>query len=356
MDLGQARFGLYLRPTNIREQIRHAKVAEKYGWDSVWKQDHFSIRGPTLTKPEVWSTLLAAGLSTITLHVGSCCTCQHRAHPVKLAQTIASVDQAVKGRVLVGIGAGEAENVEPIGLSTKGWVERLREVIEIMKALWAREEGKEAYVNYDGQFFNLSKSYIQETPYQKGGPPVFIGAFGPKMLRLVGEIADGWIPFAHSPETYRDTLNGPIKKAAEAAGRSLTEIYPCHESGIKIGDDDSVRDAALFEARRILILNPAIFKQVLPGFEHPGWQYTMAYGSEDVRDPQVLADVADQIPEELALKHTFWGTPDELIETTEQFLKVGCQHFVWGPRDPSEVEPVVKIVGKKIIPYFKDHR
>ncbi len=356
MDLGQARFGLYLRPNNIHENMRHAKIAEKMGWDSVWKSDHFSIGGFKITKPEVWTTLTSAGLSTDNMQVGSCVMCQHRAHPVKSAQMLATVDQALKGRVMVGIGAGEAENVVPIGGSTKGWVERLRESIEIMKALWARDEGEEAYVNYDGKFFKLSKSYIQITPYQKRGPPIYIGAFEPKMLKLAGEVGDGWIPFGHSPKTYAETLNGPIKTAAEAAGRSLDDIYTLHESGIKIGDDDSVRQAALEEARRVIVLIPALFKHVVPQATHPGVTYTMVYGHKPERDPDVFAKAGEQIPEETALKHTFWGTPDDIIETTEQFIKAGCRHFIWGPRDPTEVESVVKIVGEKILPYFTEHR
>jgi len=356
VDLGQARFGLYLRPNKVPTHMHHAKLAEKHGWDSIWKNDHYSIGGPMITKPEVWTTLTAAGLSAPSLSAGSCVMCQHRAHPVKLAQMIATADQALNGRVLVGIGAGEAENLVPLGISTKGWVEKLKEVIEIMKGLWAREEGQEGFVNYDGQFFTLKKSYIQVTPHQKGGPPIYIGAFSPKMLKLTGELGDGWIPFGHSPKTFKETLNGPIKKAAKAAGRSLTEIIPCHESGIKIGDDESIKQAALNEARRVIVLNPPLLKLVAPEAKHPGRIYTMAYGSFEKRDPEIFATAGEQIPEDIALKHTFWGTPDQLIETTEQFLNAGCRHFVWGPRNSAEVESVVKIVGEQVLPYFKEHR
>ena len=356
MDIRQVRFGFYLRDNKVPTQMYHAKLAEKYGWDSVWYYDHFSIGGPTMMKPEVWSTLLAAGLNTEKVSLGSCVMCQHRAHPVKLAQTIATVDQTLNGRVMVGIGAGEVENLVPIGISTLGWVERLREVIEIMKSLWAREEGKEGYVNYEGQFFKLSKSYIQVTPAQPGGPPIYIASFGPKMLQLTGELGDGWIPFGHSPKTFAETLNGPIKKAAEAAGRSLADIVPIHESGIKIGDDQSARQAALNEARRVIILNPPLLKMVAPEAKHPGRVYTMAYGSYSARDPEIFAKAGEQIPEEVALQHTLWGSPDQLIETTENFIQAGCQHFVWGPRVAAEAEQVIKDVGEKVLPYFKEHR
>jgi len=178
-------------------------MAEKHGFDSVWIPDHL-IEDGALVDP--WSVMAVIGTQTEHVFLCTGVTDTQRCHPAKTAQSVATVDELSHGRAGLGIGAGEAMNIVPFGISwdkdSRDRAQRLREAIEVIKLLWG--SSKENMVNYEGRFFRLKRAWLDQHPTQKPHPPVYVGALSStRLLELTGEIGEGWFSWLVTPETFR---------------------------------------------------------------------------------------------------------------------------------------------------------
>src|SRR4051812_30296185 len=164
--------------------------------------------------------------------------------PSVLAKSVASLDVLSGGRVELGIGAGAFwDAVEAMGgpRRTPGEsVDALEEAIAIIRGFWSGEGS----VNVDGRFYKVRGA--------KPGPPpahpmkLFIGAYGPRMLRLTGRLGDGWLPslgehYLHPEDTLAS--HAAIDDAARRAGRDPSEI----ERAVNVMESDD--DPAALAAR-----------------------------------------------------------------------------------------------------------
>jgi phthiodiolone/phenolphthiodiolone dimycocerosates ketoreductase len=185
--------------------------------------------------------------------------------------------------------------------------------------------------------------------------PSILGAFGPRMLTLTGELGDGWMPFSHTPETYRKTLYGPIKEAAERNGRVLSEIEPALLPAATISRDrEEAMKSILTVAKNLLSLLPEVLSKCLPEFRHPGTISLAGWmGRLDADQIKVIRQVAQEIPDESALETVIWGKPDDCIAQLDSFIKSGCRHFVLGIRGKNRNQ-AIELFGKEVLPYFKE--
>jgi len=333
--------------------IEQSVLCEKLGFDSVWYPDHVVGGDPSWQWPELYSTLTMMGINTSKVIVAPLATDCLKRHPSIIAQTLATVDNIVSGRTALAIGAGEAMNLIPYGVPIDNLCGKLKEAIQVMKLLWA--SGHENPTTFEGKFYRLDKAFIQMRPFTTPHPPIYIGSFGPHMLEMTGELGDGWIPFSHTPETYSKCLNGQIKEGAEKAGRSPSAIEPAYLAATSISNDhDQARKEIERASKRFLLMLPSILQMVAPQIEHPGKQYTLAYwmGRLKAEEMKAIAELAEQIPSEVALRTVFWGTPDDCVEQVEGFVRAGCRHIIFGLRgnDPNNAIHLLS----KVVSYFKD--
>jgi len=328
-------------------------LCEELGFDSIWYPDHFVGGNPASMWPEAYTVMTLMGINTSKILVGPAATDILRRHPVTVAQALATLDQITGGRVTVGIGAGEAMNLQPYGLPLENLYGKLREAIQVIKMLWTADHTKLA--TFEGRFYHLKEAFLQVKPVAKP-PPIYVGAFGPRMLEMTGELADGWMPFSHTPETYKQCLNGPILKGAQKAGRSLSEIEPALLPPTQISEDrDKAREQVEGASKRFLVLLPSILKMIDPKIEHPGAPYTLVHWMSRLNkeDMKVISDLAEKIPSEVALKTVIWGTPEDCIEQIEDFVESGCRHFIFGVRGRN-AEESIGLLGEKVVPYFRE--
>src|SRR6201994_3699422 len=145
-----------------------------------------------------------------------------RRHPAMLAQTALTLDHLSKGRFILGLGSGETENTVPYGFDFSKPVSRFEESVSVIKLLW----GSDGPVDFEGDFYRLEHARLDTEAYEGRVPPIWIGASGPRMLRIAGRHADGWWPAgAYTPEDYAAKLK-VIRDAAEAADRDPARITP----------------------------------------------------------------------------------------------------------------------------------
>jgi alkanesulfonate monooxygenase SsuD/methylene tetrahydromethanopterin reductase-like flavin-dependent oxidoreductase (luciferase family) len=170
--------------------VTRARAAEAAGFVGMTGMDHVA---PPLAQEQpmfeaiVTTTWLAAHTERVRL--GSLVLCDSFRLPAVLARQAVSIDHASGGRFELGIGWGSVpDEFVTFGIgSTKPRerVARLRESLEVMRALWTGE-----VVDYDGEFHTLKGA--QQVPVPLGPIPIVIGGAGPKTLALVRDFADWW--------------------------------------------------------------------------------------------------------------------------------------------------------------------
>ena len=215
-------FGVFIRPVAAQadELVELARLADVAGLDLVTFQDH-PYQASFL---DSWTLLSVVAAATTNVHVALDVASVPLRPPVMLAQSAASLDIMSGGRVELGLGAGAFwDGIEAMGgpRRTPGQsVSALSEAVDVIRAVWSA--GGEP-VSYEGEHYSLDGA----TP---GPPPahdveIWLGAYRPRMLRLTGTKADGWLPSLGYIELDNlSAMNAAIDEAAAEAGRRPEEI------------------------------------------------------------------------------------------------------------------------------------
>lgn len=339
-----ARFGVVLPwLTPLDEILEIARVSEEAEFDSVWTGDHL-LHFPGRTVPEAWTLLTAAGMVTKRVFLGTCVTDPHRYHPAVLAQRLATIDQLSGGRVILGFGAGAAMNLEPFGIEWNKPVSRLVEAVKIMRRLWAGER-----FSYGGEFWKFKDAFLQIKPFQSK-VPIYFAANSPRMLRLTGEMADGWLPLALSPEMYKKRLRH-IEASARKVGRAPDDI----DSGllVLISIAEKAEDAYKTLDRVKTVIVPELLEEA--GYEVELPKELRSYSYLDWMPTREFVEFVNRyvefVPREAAVEVSIAGTAQDCIEKIDEFVKAGVEHFILldvgaDPRKLSE------LYSKEIKPRF----
>ncbi|HEY4418767.1 MAG TPA: glucose-6-phosphate dehydrogenase (coenzyme-F420), partial [Pseudonocardia sp.] len=207
-----------------RELVEYAVRAEEVGLDSVVTSDHFlpwRHEGGHAPSSLVW--LAAVGERTERVQIGtSVLTPTFRYNPAVIAQIFATLGEAYPGRVMLGVGTGEALN--EIAVSGMEWPEfkerfaRLREAIRLIREVWTSED-----VTFEGEYYRTVGATIYDKPKQP--VPIYVAAGGPVVAKYAGRSADGFIcTSGKGMDLYTEKLIPAVTEGAEASGRTLDQI------------------------------------------------------------------------------------------------------------------------------------
>ncbi len=186
-----------------------ARQAEQDGYDSVWAGDSLLAR----PRGEPLTLLAAVAGATTRVTLGTAVLLPLLRHPVSLAHALATLDRISQGRLVVAVGPGadlpgtHAE-LAAVGVPSDRRVNAMLSEVERCKRLWSNQE---------------PSIQLQPTPFRHGGPPVWLGGGGPRMLRLAGTTFDGWLPLSPTADTYANGLRA-VREAAVEAGRDPDSI------------------------------------------------------------------------------------------------------------------------------------
>src|SRR5256712_1396612 len=161
------------------EIIKRAQLCEKHGFDSVLIDDHLLYGTGDAAAPEPFTTLAAIATGTRRIRVGIAVTDLVRRHPAIIAQTLATLSNQFPKRVFLGLGAGDAMNQTPFGMSPEHRVGRLSEGLRIIRQLWNSSINKPQ--KFKGRFFTLNNAYIQAVKKKHPVQPIYLSAFGARM-------------------------------------------------------------------------------------------------------------------------------------------------------------------------------
>jgi alkanesulfonate monooxygenase SsuD/methylene tetrahydromethanopterin reductase-like flavin-dependent oxidoreductase (luciferase family) len=212
------------------DPVADARDVEEMGFDFVSLSDHLHGDHPTF---ETWTLLtwIAAGTTRVRV-LTNVLGLPYRPAPV-VAKMAESLDRLAGGRLVLGLGAGGADaEFTAFGLdpgSPGAKVAALDEAVGAMRALWERPA-----VDVDGAHVRLRGATI--TPRAERPIPVWVGAYGPRMLDLVGRVADGWLPsMPFAPPERLPGLRDRVRRSAEAAGRDPDGVTVAYNVGVHVG-------------------------------------------------------------------------------------------------------------------------
>jgi alkanesulfonate monooxygenase SsuD/methylene tetrahydromethanopterin reductase-like flavin-dependent oxidoreductase (luciferase family) len=218
-------FGVFVSP--VAEPASHAAelavVAEAAGLDLITFQDH-PYNSQFL---DTWTLIAYAASVTSRIHLAGNVLNLPLRDPVHLARATASLDRLSGGRIELGIGAGAFwDGIGAMGgrkLTAGQSIEALSEGIELIREVWKGNEPTS--VSMEGTHYRVEAAPRGPAPAHDIG--IWVGAYKPRILRLTGRLADGWLPsLGYLPEgpASLTAMNAEIDGAAIAAGRQPSEI------------------------------------------------------------------------------------------------------------------------------------
>lgn len=324
--------------------LRAVASAERMGFDAIWWSDHWmgwfpdGVWDPDRfdiatrhSSPHVYLdamvAIAAAAMRTESVRLGTAVSDPVRRHPVALAAEALSLQHASKGRFILGLGAGEGENIEPYGLPFEKPVGRLEETLELIRLLWSTHEP----VTFSGDHFRLQDAVLGLEAPPEGTPPVWVAAHGKRMLGITGRLADGWMPMTVAPDVYRERLD-VIRNAQRDAGRDDDAVTPGLWSYTIVAETRAEAEAIITHP----LLRGLTFLLARERFEKYGAPHPIdrcRYGLMDYVPTRITADEwfrgADLVPFELLDEFFLWGTPDDIVEKTLRYVDAGCRHPIW---------------------------
>ncbi len=324
-----------------------ARAGRILGVHSLWTVDHYTGWFPQ----EIWDrdfTWLASGDGgadayfdwqvllghmagrTGRARVGVGVTEAIRRHPVTIAQAALTLSHMTKRPPIIGLGAGEAENVLPYGMSFAKPVSRLSEALEVIR-LCLDSKGP---VGYQGEFFRLDRAIMDLQPGPGGKPEIWLAAHGPRMLELTGRFADGWLPtLPMTPEGYAGAL-AAIRTAAILYGRDPDEIVPSYQVFLVVAPSHAAAKRYLQHraVKFMALLTPDRFWQEA-GVTHPlgrGFRGLIDFIPSHYSRAEIDAAI-DTVPVEFMATQTVWGTPKEVVHKIRAYGDAGMRNVVLAP-------------------------
>ena len=307
------RVALYLQDAHpLDDCIRYARYAEEKGFEAVWQAESRLVRDAIVP-------MAAYAAVTSRIQVGSGVINNWTRNIGLLAATFLTLDDLAPDRILCGIGAWWDPLAANTGVERRKPILAMRETIEVFRRLLRLEN-----VTFDGEFHRV-KGIELDVVHGRREPrnvPVYIGATGDKMLELTGEIADGCLLNYCVPPEYNERALELLEKGARRSGRDLESI---DRPQLIVCSVDPDRDRAVQNAKELitqyLAQQPHIAKASGVAAETVaeirsmlGWPAT----KEQVQKAMPL------VPDELVLRITATGTPDEARAKVQEYVRRGC--------------------------------
>ena len=331
------RMGLYLQDKHdMKYELQIAQYAEEKGFSEIWQADTRLARDCIV----MMSALLT---HTTRIKIGSGVLPIYTRNPAVIAASwstmweLAGLTPDGESRVMLGLGAWWEPIASRVGADRRSPLKAMRENIEAIRALFSMEE-----ISYEGEFVQLDHVKL-DVAYGSTEPrniPIYIGATGPKMLQLSGEICDGPVlNYVVSTEYIKDAV-GQVEIGAQRSGRELSAIDRPELLACSLSDDDP--EAAIMMGKSLVAYylgtephimkasgaDPSLVDKVK---EIVGWPAT----EEDYKR------AAHLIPDDLVRKLMAVGTSSECRDKVSEFIEAGVTCPILYPI-MDDIEPVIK--------------
>ena len=315
----------------IDELVEQAELCEETGFDGFYFTEHHQQEDGYLPSPVLLSGMV--GMRTKRIKVGTCVLLSPLYHPIRLAEDIAVVDQATKGRMVAAMGIGyQPSDFDAFGVSIKERALRTEESVEILKKAWTGES-----FSYDSRFHNINDVRVTPAAYQEGGPPIWLAGWVPAGLKRAGKMGDGWIA---DPIQSLSVIKDYASQYREEARKNGKKPFVVLMRDCVIGDN----------------WETCVAKSEPTMTTHRWYYHYGAYVQDDyikdIRSPEELTfDVA-------AKQRLIAGSPDQCLEQLQMWKEEVESDYVMlrmkQPGGPPQSEALadIKMFGERVIKYL----
>ena len=307
------RVALYLQDKHpIRDGMEYARYAEDRGFEAVWQAESRLVRDAIVP-------MAAFAAVTERIKIGSGVINNWTRNIGLLAATFLTLDDLAPDRIICGIGAWWDPLAKNVGIDRRKPLTAMRETIDLLRRLLAMEN-----VTYAGEFHQV-KGIELDVVHGRREPrhvPMMIGATGPQMMELTGEIADGVVLNYCVPPDYNHQALEQLARGAKRAGRTLDAIDRPQLIVCSVHEDQQVAlDGSRELLTQYLAQQPHIAKasgvqpEVVTKIQAIlGWPAT----KEQVRQAMPL------VPDDLVQRITASGTPAEVKAKVREYVNNGA--------------------------------
>lgn len=292
-----------------RQLLDYAVQAEEVGLDSVTVSDHFQPwQHDGGHAPFSMAWLAAVGERTSRVQLGtSVMTPTFRYNPAVVAQAFGTLGSLYPGRIMLGVGTGEALN--EVAVARLEWPDfkeryaRMREAVRLIRELWTGDR-----VTFEGDYYQTSDATVYDRP--EVPVPIYIAAGGPQVAKYAGRVGDGFIcTSGKGRELYADKLLPAVDEGLEASGRDRSQLDRMIEIKLSYDRDlDQARENTRFWAPLALT----------------------AEQKHGLHDPIEMQRAGAELPiEQIASRWIVTDDPAEAIEQIKPYVQVGLNHLVF---------------------------
>ncbi len=317
------RVALYLQDAHpLQDAIKYVQYAESRGFEAVWQAESRLVRDAIVP-------MAAFAATTSRIKIGSGVINNWTRNPAIIASTYLTLDDLAPNRIICGIGAWWDPLAAKVGIKREKPLLAMREVVTVVRDLLARKR-----VTFHGEFVHLDDIELDVVHGRKEprNVPIYIGATGPQMMTLTGEIADGAVLNYLVAPRYNEAALNQLEAGAKRAGRRLEDI---DRPQLVVCSVDNDRKKALDGARKLVT-------QYLGQQPH----IMKASGvSQDLLDEinQVLTWPATEeqieeamrlVPDDVVQLITASGTPEEVKAKVREYVDYGATCPILYPLGP----------------------
>jgi probable F420-dependent oxidoreductase len=204
-----------LQPEAVLDLIDYFEALDL---DSIWVSDRLVSSALTL-EPITFLSYIAGRLRK--MKFGTSTLVLPTRNPIVLAKELATLDFLSQGRLFpaIGLGGEESKDLQVLGVDRKTRAGRTDEMIVLMRRLWTEDN-----VTFAGKYFSVEEATIMPRPWQKNGPPIWIGGRSEAALRRTGRLGDGWLVSSVSASEVEHGIKS-IRRHATEAGRQVPEDH-----------------------------------------------------------------------------------------------------------------------------------
>ncbi len=315
------------------ESLREVVQGEALGFDSVWLEEHHSVRNHYWPSP----LMALAGYATRTSHIliGTDVLVLPFYHPVRIAEDTAMLDVISCGRFILGAAIGyrpEEFALYQTPLERRG--ARFVEALTLIQRLWTDDN-----VAFAGTYYNVENARIEPKPTSAAGIPLWLGGWGDLSLKRAAEIGDAWVPgptasldkLLQAQAIYRECLRVDNKNPTDFPNPLTREVVIAETT-----------QEAYELAEKHLLVN---YRDEYGG----GWSHPLI-GNED--------DVPVDHLEELGRDRFIIGDPETCIQKIKRFQETfGVDHLIcrlYFPGMPHKhILRELELISREVMPAFR---
>jgi len=307
------RVALYLQDAHeLSAAIEYVRYAESKGFEAVWQAESRLVRDAIVP-------MAAFAATTTRIKIGSGVINNWTRNAALIASTFLTLDDLAPNRIILGIGAWWDPLARNVGIDRQKPLKAMRETVEVVRDLLAMKN-----VTYEGEFVKMHGVEL-DVVHGRREPrnvPIYIGATGPNMMALAGEIADGvLLNYLVSPK-YNEGALAQLEKGLKMRGRRIEDI---DRPQLVVASVDRDRKKALDGARKLVtqylgqqphIMKASGVSQELLDEIHRvlTWPAT----EEQIENAMVL------VPDDVVQQVTASGTPEEVRAKVREYVAAGC--------------------------------